>query len=301
MLTLTTSSGAVTTEVVPVKLWQLPLPGGLPLELVAIPEGGFWMGSPDQEEGRNAYGHLPEAMNADVEAQRWVRLPAFAMARTPINQAQWRAVADLPQVERQLNVDPAQAKGAELPVECVSWNDAREWCARLNRYLGDRLSEKSPLVELPSEAQWEYACRAGSVTAFHFGDTLDAAWVNYDGNYTYGKGKPGAYLNRTSPVGVYGLVNRWGLADLHGNVWEWCRDRWHPSPDEGPTDGSAWLAPAADLPQMIAQNRLLRGGSWVDHPENCRSAYRFYRRPDFVGYNHVGVRVMCPLAFLLIP
>jgi formylglycine-generating enzyme required for sulfatase activity len=292
MLTLTTSSAAVTTEVVPVKLWQLPLPGGLPLELVAIPEGGFWMGSPEQEEGRNAYGHLPEAMNVDVEAQRWVRLPAFAMARTPINQAQWRAVADLPQVERQLNVDPAQVKGAELPVECVSWNDANEWCARLNRYLGPHLAETSAEVMLPSEAQWEYACRAGSDSAFHFGDTIDAAWANYCGNYTYGNGNPGVYLNRTSPVGAYGLVNRWGLADMHGNVWEWCRDRWHPSPDEGPTDGSAWLAPAADLPGVIAQRRLLRGGSWNFFPGFCRSAYRALSHPDFQRFN-VGFRVCC--------
>jgi formylglycine-generating enzyme required for sulfatase activity len=292
MLTLTTSSAAVTTEVVPVKLWQLPLPGGLPLELVAIPEGGFWMGSPEQEEARNAYGHLPEAMNVDVEAWRWVRLPAFAMARTPINQAQWRAVADLPQVERQLNVDPAQVKGAELPVECVSWNDANEWCARLNRYLGPHLAETSAEVMLPSEAQWEYACRAGSDSAFHFGDTIDAAWANYCGNYTYGNGNPGVYLNRTSPVGAYELVNRWGLADMHGNVWEWCRDRWHPSPDEGPTDGSAWLAPAADLPGVIAQRRLLRGGSWYFIPGNCRSAYRSFDLPDLQHYD-VGFRVCC--------
>jgi formylglycine-generating enzyme required for sulfatase activity len=292
MLTLTTSSGALTTEVVTVKVRQLPLPGGLLLELVAIAAGEFLMGSPAQEKGRNAYSHRPEATNVNVEAQRRVRLPAFAMARTPISQSQWRAVADLPQVERPLSVDPAQAKGAELPVECVSWNDAREWCARLNRYLGLQLAEASVEVMLPSEAQWEYACRAGSDSAFHFGDTLDPAWANYDGNYSYGAGKIGVYLNRTSPVGAYGLVNSWGLADLHGGVWEWCQDLWHPSPERAPSDGSAWLEPAADLPEVIAQSRLLRGGSWNFDPGNCRSAFRNNIHP---GHQHypVGFRVCC--------
>ena len=301
MLTLTTTTGAVSTEVVKRQVWQLQLPGGLPLELVAIPEGWFWMGSPEQEQGRDAYGHLPEARGVEVEAQRRVRLSAFGMARTPINQAQWRAVAMLPQVERPLTADPAQAKGAELPVECVSWYEAREWCARLNRHLGQQLGEGFAEVKLPSEAQWEYACRAGSDTAFHFGDTLDAAWANYDSNYTYGAGKLGVHLNRNSPSAAYGLVNGWGLADMHGNLWEWCRDLWHPSTYQGPTDGSPWLQPAADIPEASAQLRLLRGGSWRLHPSYCRSAYRFCAPPAGRSIA-IGFRVCClPQDLILYP
>ncbi len=294
MLTLTTSSGALTTEVVTVKVWQLPLPGGLQLELVAIPGGEFLMGSPAQEKGRDAYSHMPETTDVEVEAQRRVRLPDFAMTRTPISQSHWLAVANLEPVERLLNADPAQAKGSELPVECVSWNDAREWCARLNRHLSHQLGEASAVVELPSEVQWEYACRAGSSTAFHFGDTIDAAWANYNAVFKYGVGKSGVYLNRITPVGAYGLVNRWGLADMHGNVWEWCQDLWHPSLDQGPTDGSAWLEPAADLPETIGQQRLLRGGAWFVNPGRCRSACRIHVRPDDVNYD-VGFRVVCYL------
>jgi formylglycine-generating enzyme required for sulfatase activity len=294
MLTLTIASAAVTTEAVPIKVWQLPLPGGLLLELVEIPAGEFRMGSPRHEDFRNAYAYLPEATNVDVEAQRLVRLPAFAMARTPINQAQWRAVAKLPQVASPLDADPAQAKGDELPVECVSWNDANEWCARLNSYLLQLLGKECAKVKLPSEAQWEYACRAGSSNPlpFHFGDTLDAAWANYDANYTYGGGKVGVYLNHTSPVGAYGLVNQWGLADMHGNVWEWCEDFWHPSLEQGPTDGSSWLDLAADLPEAIAQKKLLRGGSWYDNPGYCRSAFR-NNVPPGNRINAFGFRVCC--------
>jgi formylglycine-generating enzyme required for sulfatase activity/HEAT repeat protein len=288
MLTLSIAAGAVTTRMVLIQVWQLPLPGGLSLELVAIPEGELHMGSPKQEEGRDAYGQIPAALGEEVEAQRLVRLPAFAMARCLISQVQWREVAKLPMVMRPLNVDPAQAKGAELPVECVSREDSLEWCDRLNCHLRQELGEAFPMVTLPSETQWEYACRAGSSTPFHFGDTIDAAWANYNAEGAYCGGKAGVYVNRTTPVGAYGLVNRWGLSDMHGNVWEWCLDRWHPSQqDQCPSAGSTTLQPNFYLPYI----RVLRGGSWDSLPRLCRSAYRLIPHPDDrIGF---GFRVCC--------
>jgi formylglycine-generating enzyme required for sulfatase activity len=294
MLTLTTDAGAVTTRVVKREVWQLPLPGGIPLEVVAIPEGTYEIGSPAGEEGRKAYGHRPEAKGVEVEPRRSVTVPRFAMARFPLTQAQWKAVAGERFPEEPALaldpavVDPASRKGAHLPVETVSWHDARIWCARLQRHLVAELGEAAPRVGLPSESLWEVACRAGSATPFHFGDTLDPAWANYDGNYAYGTGRKGAFLNHTAPVGAYGLVNGWGLADLHGTVWEWCADVWHPSPLAGPTDGRAWEEAAAGL----GDHRLLRGGSWFGEPRYCRSAYRYSILPT-LRKGLVGFRVCC--------
>jgi formylglycine-generating enzyme required for sulfatase activity len=141
---------------------------------------------------------------------------------------------------------------------------------------------------LPSESEWEAACRAGFSGAFHFGDTILPSWANYDGNYAYPGGCKGTHLNRTSEVGAYGLVNSFGLSDMHGNVWEWCEDIWHPSPLDGPRDGSAQLAPAVGL----NEKRLLRGGSWFNFPRYCRAAFRLGLRP---GYSNgtVGFRPGC--------
>jgi formylglycine-generating enzyme required for sulfatase activity len=121
------------------------------------------------------------------------------------------------------------------------------------------------------------ACRALSTTPFHFGDTIDEAWANYRGSadYVYPGGRAGGFLQRPSAVGAHGLVNAWGLADLHGNVWEWCADVWHPSPLGGPQDGSPRVQMAAGL----LENRLLRGGSWFNGPHNCRSACRNSNHP----------------------
>jgi len=303
MLTLTTNAGAVTTRLVRREVWQLRLPGGLPLELVAIPGGRFTLGSPAEEVGRKAYGHRPEATEVDVEEQRPVTVPPFAMARFPISQAQWRSLAGPGHQReggRELQPDPAQHKGADLPVENVSWLDCSEWLKRLNRWLSEQwaslgLAGELPRLDLPSETLWEVACRAGATnsTPFHFGDTLDAAWANYNGSpdYVYPGGRPGPYLQRPSPVGAYGLVNDWGLADLHGNVWEWCTDLWHPSPQGRPVDGQAWMEPFEALP-LEQQRRLRRGGSWINGPHDCRSAYRDGSRPADRGVN-LGFRVCC--------
>ena len=246
---------------------------GVALTMVEISAGNFLMGSPSGEEGRD-----------DNEAQRLVTVPAFWMGRFPITQAQWKVVAGLEKVERELIADPSNFKGPDLPVEQVNWHEAIEFCRRLSKHTRRNYT-------LPSEAQWEYACRAGSTTPFHFGETLITELANYDGNYTYGQGPRGAYRRQPTDVGNF-PANAWGLQDMHGNLWEWCLDRWHPSLMKGPTDGSAWQEPAPELAKDDQDRRLLRGGSWGSLPRLCRSAFRDHDRPG-VASLLVGFRVVC--------
>ena len=185
------------------------------LNMVEIPAGSFLMGSPLDE---------PERYN-DEGPQHEVTLGAFFMSSTLITQAQWRAVAALPRQERDLSPEPAYFKGDDLPIEQVSWHDAMEFCRRLSQHTGRNYA-------LPSEAQWEYACRAGTTTPFHFGATLPTQVANYYDN-TNPRGK-------TTPVGMF-PANNWGLYDMHGNVWEWCLDDWHDDYVGAPVDGSAWV------------------------------------------------------------
>jgi formylglycine-generating enzyme required for sulfatase activity len=240
---------------------------GIGIEMVAIPGGRFWMGSPDGEELREKH----------ESPQHEVSVPDFFLGKFTVTQAQWRAVAQLPQINQSLNADPSNFKGDNRPVERVSWDEAQEFCARLSQATGKA-------YRLPSEAQWEHACRAGSTTPFAFGATLNSDIVNYDGNYTYGNGKKGVYRSQTADVGSF-PPNAWGLYDMHGNVWEWCEDRWHENYNGAPTDGTAWI-------DNSTENKLLRGGSWGNFPGGCRSAYRsnFSRdyRLDFIGF-----RVLC--------
>jgi formylglycine-generating enzyme required for sulfatase activity len=246
------------------------LGGGVALTMVKIAAGNFLMGSPGDEPERSD----------DEGPQHEVMLGAFFMAQTPITQAQWRAVAGWQKVERDLKADPSRFKGANRTVEQVSWFDAVEFCRRLNERTGQRYG-------LPSEAQWEYACRAGSTTPFHFGPTLTPELANYDGNYVYANGPKGSYREQTTEVASF-PANGWGLHDLHGNVWEWCEDHWHESYNFAPGDDQPWLIPAASADEP----RLLRGGSWVNYPGDCRSAYRDHDRPGDAG-SIVGFRVVC--------
>jgi formylglycine-generating enzyme required for sulfatase activity len=274
-------------------VWGLveELAPGVELQLVKIAAGRFSMGSPPGEEGRTIYENWPEEFKrlsgvagVDVEAQRLVSVPRFWLGRFPITQAQWQVVAGWRQLERALDPDPARFKGADRPVERVSWHDAQEFCRRLNKRTGRHYS-------LPSEALWEYACRAGSTTPFHFGPTISPELANYNGNHTYGSGPKGDYREHTTPVGCF-PANAWGLHDMHGNVWEWCLDRWHPSPRHGPSDGRPWLEPAEELSAEGRELRLLRGGSWFNVPRDCRSAFRISYRPAYSGCS-VGFRVCC--------
>jgi formylglycine-generating enzyme required for sulfatase activity len=243
---------------------------GVALTMVKIPAGSFLMGSPEDEPERSD----------DEGPQHEVTLGSIFMAQTPITQAQWRAVAGWQKLERALKPDPSKFKGANRPVEQVSWLDAIEFCRRLSQRTGQRYG-------LPSEAQWEYACRAGSTTPFHCGATLTPDLANYDGNYVYGNSPKGTYREQTTEVASF-PANGWGLHDMHGNVWEWCADHWHDSYNFAPGDDQPWHIPAA----ADDEPRLLRGGSWVIPPRDCRSAYRFNNHPDF-RFNCIGFRVCC--------
>ena len=243
---------------------------GVELTMVQIPAGSFLMGSPSEE---------PERYD-DEGPQHQVQLQGFFMGQTPITQAQWQVVAGWQKLQRDLNSDPASFKGPNRPVERVNWEDAIEFCNRLSQRTGRHYS-------LPSEAQWEYACRAATTTPFHFGETINSELANYDATDAYGDGPKGLYRRETTDVATF-PANPWGLHDMHGNVWEWCQDQWHTSYNGAPQDGSAWV----DQDVNNDKQRLLRGGSWSFDPGFCRSAYRLRDRPDYAYYD-VGFRVVC--------
>jgi formylglycine-generating enzyme required for sulfatase activity len=277
-----TSPLGVIAQVKSIPVLKEKLTEDLSLDLVTIPAGELLMGSPPDEEGRNWYQRSPnyaDTHGLDVEKQHLVTVPSFWMSQHPVTQAQWRFVAQqLDKVDRELDPDLASFKGDRHPVETISWNAAREFCKRLSKHTGK-------VYSLPSEAQWEYACRAGTTTPFHFGSTLSPDFVNYDGNYTYRGGAKGTYRQRTTEVGSFGVVNTFGLSDMHGNVWEWCLDYWHPSYEGAPADGSTWETGDDGY-------RILRGGSWYDRPGLCRSANRYRDTPRYRDY-YYGFRVVC--------
>jgi formylglycine-generating enzyme required for sulfatase activity len=252
--------------------WQYveTLAPDLTLELIQIPAGSFMMGAPKSE-----------AESRDNECpQHFVEVPEFYLGKYPITQAQWKFGAGLPKIERDLDPDPSRFKGKNLPVECVSWFDAIEFCARLSQHTGRE-------YRLPSEAEWEYACRAGTTTPFHFGETIDPQVANYNSNHIYGRGQAGKHRAKTTPVGSFKVANNFGLFDMHGNVLELCQDPWHSSYQDAPRDGSAWLV--TESPETYF--RVVRGGSWNDHPRNCRSALRDGNYVVNRGINH-GFRVV---------
>ena len=229
-------------------LFTEKLPNRVTLEMVSLPAGQFLMGSPDYESEKPPHQ---------------VKLNSFAIGKYPVTQAQYEAV---------MGINPSEFKNnPQNPVEQVSWNDAQAFCRKLSQITGKT-------YRLPTEAEWEYACRAGTTTRYYFGDDAsqlgDYAW--YDGNSQ----------DKTHPVGQK-KPNAWGLYDMSGNVWEWCEDNWHSSYENAPRDGSAWLTNDNDYP-------ILRGGSWYCDLSACRSAYRLsdgLRRSDH--YGGLGFRVVC--------
>ncbi|MCA2508733.1 MAG: SUMF1/EgtB/PvdO family nonheme iron enzyme [Microcystis sp. M54BS1] len=247
------------------------------IRMMYIPQGEFWMGT-----GYGEIFRLIKRFSWDEfkkeRPQHLVKVPAFHISQTPITQAQWRAVAATAKIDINLKTNPSRFKGDGLPVERVDWYQATEFCQRLSR-------ETKREYRLPSEAEWEYACRAGTTTAFHFGETITADLANYRATETYADEPTGEYRQQTTPVGQF-PPNAFGLYDMHGNVWEWCADTWHDNYDGAPTDGSVWIENGAD-------NRSpLRGGSWFFNPLFCRSAFRLiYDRRGFV--NSFGFRVVC--------
>ena len=232
---------------------------GVFLEMVKIPGGRFLMGSPDTEAQRRS----------SEGPQHYVDVPEFFMGKYAVTQGQWEAV---------MGNNPSYFKGASRPVEKVSWYDTTKFCQKLSQITGKKYS-------LPSESQWEYACRAGTTTPpFYFGETITSELVNHRGNDTYADAPKGIYRKETTDVGIF-PPNAFGLYDMHGNVCEWCADEWHDNYDGAPTGESVWL-------DGNKERSLLRGGSWADFPVNCRCAVRdFYSRRD-VHYNTSGFRVV---------
>jgi len=220
-----------------------------------IPPGQFTMGSPADEES-----HQP----AEILHQVTLTKP-FYMSLGEITQGQWTAL---------MGKNPSFFLGDDLPVETVTWDEANEFC----RKLGERDEGK---YDLPTEARWEYACRAGTTTAFHTGPTILPSQANYDGNSSYAGGRKGEFRETTTPAGTF-APNPWGLFDMHGNVWEWCQDRYGPYPEDEIIDPTG--APSGE-------NRALRGGCWINSPAVCRSANRGQGKP--VSWNfHFGFRIV---------
>ncbi|MEG3910022.1 bifunctional serine/threonine-protein kinase/formylglycine-generating enzyme family protein [Microcoleus sp. w2-18bC1] len=232
------------------------LGSGAILDMVAIPGGSFVMGSPNTEAGRSNNEGL----------QRTVNISPFFMGKYPITQEQWEVV---------MGNNPSEIKGLKRPVEQVSWNNALEFCQKISQKTGK-------IYRLPSEAEWEYACRAGTTTPFYLGDTITPDLVNYDGNYPYGAAPKGLYRKQTTDVGSF-PPNPFGLYDMHGNVWEWCSDKWHGNYNGAPTDGSSWETGTDN-------NRVLRAGAWNCNTVYCRSAYRG-RNWAVHRSRHLGFRV----------
>jgi formylglycine-generating enzyme required for sulfatase activity/CheY-like chemotaxis protein len=252
-----------------------PLGEGQALTMLRIPAGRFLMGSPDHESERDD----DEGPLHEVEIQE------FLMAATPITQAQWRAVAGW--TERQgeswrspLPLDPSlfqeerarliegESDTSQRPVERISWEEAMEFCRRLSQRTRRRYT-------LPSEAQWEYACRAGSTAPYAFGTELTAELANLG--------------QQTTPVPCH-PANAWGLREMHGNVWEWCLDHWHDSYFGAPIDGTAWM----DANAPATTDRVVRGGpSWSDSPSAARSAGRLRMPSQSPKSVIVGFRVVC--------
>jgi formylglycine-generating enzyme required for sulfatase activity len=230
------------------------LGGDVLLTMVKIPGGEFLMGSPTSEEGHD-----------DSESpQHLVKVPELYMGQTLVTQAQWQQV---------VGNNPSRFTGdGKLPVEPVSWLDTQEFC--------HKLSEQTPhKYRLPSEAEWEYACRAKTTTPFYFGETMTDRLANY-----------GRHRSKTTPVGEF-PPNAFGLYDLHGNLWEWCQDHWHENYEGAPINGSSWL----DLDAAENVFRVRRGGSWLYSPRNCRSASRLFNTPVNRLYDF-GFRVVCEIS-----
>jgi formylglycine-generating enzyme required for sulfatase activity len=221
----------------------LDLGDGVEMVFSFIPPGTFLMGRPEEEEG-----------DQDELPQRRVTLTkGFFLAVHPVTQAQWHSV---------LGNNPSRLTGDNLPVEQVSWEDCQEFCQRLA--VGQGRS-----CRLPTEAEWEYACRAGTTTPFSFGESISTDQANYDGSSPTGRGNKGQYRKKTTPVGSF-PPNAWGLYDMHGNVWEWCLDccgPYSPGNQEDPVDLESGIG------------RVLRGGSWFSTPRSCRSACRGWNQP----------------------
>jgi formylglycine-generating enzyme required for sulfatase activity len=232
--------------------WTLRLRSNDALEMLPVAAGSFTMGSPSSEPDRGS-----------DEAQHRVRITRpYWLGKYEVTQAQWQAV---------MGRAPSRVKGALRPVENVSWDDAVEFCAKLTNQ--ERAAGRLPAgyrYTLPTEAEWEYACRAGTTTPFSTGNNLTTYQANYDGNYPYTWHAKGKNRKATTNVGSF-PANAWGFYDMHGNVEEWCRDWYKTSPAGG--DDPYETSPAGG-DDLYGSGRVSRGGSWFDGARYCRSAGR---------------------------
>jgi eukaryotic-like serine/threonine-protein kinase len=251
------------------------LGGNVSIGMLRIPAGKFMMGQTAAEKQQllKAYGEERyKQYFTDEFPQHEVQVPEFYMGQNLVTQAQWQAI---------MGSNPSKFKGdAKLPVDSVSWLDAMDFCQKLSQKTGRT-------YRLPSEAEWEYACRAGTATPFAFGEAISPATVNYNGNYPYGNAAKGEYREKTTLVGSF-PANAFGLHDMHGNLWEWCLDEWVDNYNNAPVDGS----PRGDIKSRANdKQRLLRGGSWYINANFCRSAYRL---PDAASYRDgiIGFRLL---------
>ncbi|MFN6155601.1 MAG: SUMF1/EgtB/PvdO family nonheme iron enzyme [Dolichospermum sp.] len=266
VITVDTSGREVNRDRRNTKYFKEELGRNTTLEMVSIPNGNFIMGSLSCEG------------DDDERPQHQVIVPAFFMGKYPITQLQWRTIAALPPVQQELHPNPSKFKGANLPVENVSWYEAVEFCARLAIKTGRE-------YRLPSEAEWEYACRAGTTTSFHFGETITSDLINCSGSDTYSVEPKSRFRKETTNVGYFEVANAFGLYDMHGLVWEWCADSWHNNYHGAPTNGNVW-EDGGDK-----HRRVLRGGAWNFGAELCRSASRSWNEADG-GLRMCGFRVV---------
>jgi len=244
------------------------LPGNIKLEMIKIPAGSFLMGTEEAEVIRLNKEYGTDWYKNEMPQHR-VNLQEFYLGKYPVTQEQYQSI---------MGNNPSHFQdNLKNPVENISWNNAQEFCQKLS----DKTGKK---YRLPSETEWEYACRAGTTSSFYFGETISTDQANHDGIYIFGKGKKWVYLQKTTPVGSFS-ANKFGLYDLHGNVWEWCEDVWHENYENAPKDGSSWN-------DNHSQNsrRVVRGGSWDYAPKYCRSAYRSWNYADACD-NGIGFRL----------
>jgi formylglycine-generating enzyme required for sulfatase activity len=233
-------------------------------ELVLLPTGRFQMGSPEHERKIAMAAGSQKGWLARELPQHWVGIgKPVAMGRYPVTVGEWRAFVRATGWHEGGEVNweaPGFPQTDTHPVVGINWYDAQQYVRWLSEATGRR-------YRLPSEAEWEYACRAGTKTAFSFGDTISTSEANYDGNFTYNGGARGEYRRGTTPAGMF-PANPWGLFDMHGNVWEWVQDVVHDNYEGAPLDGSAWEEGGDQA------RRILRGGSWLYNPRYLRSALR---------------------------
>jgi formylglycine-generating enzyme required for sulfatase activity len=246
---------------------------GIGMKLTLIPAGKFMMGSPAGEDERD-----PEERQHEVEISK-----AFYMGVHEVTQGQFEKMGG--------KNNAVFRQGPDFPMDQVRWPQAVDFCNKLSALPDEKKAGR--VYRLPTEAEWEYACRAGTKTVFHFGDALSAKEANFKGSFPYGNAAKGIFLQKTAKVGSY-AANAWGLYDMHGNVAEWCADYYDPdyyknSPKQDPK------GPAQGVVPTDFQNdfyRVVRGGCWLDEARACRAAYRF-RLQSAEQYRWVGFRVAC--------